>query len=530
MSSAVYAISDWRPLRQDQYERVKQLLIDKLRASDEAYLLPGAHQDDQALRNIILALDPDAPPEKTIQLLSPQWAHGVAIVRLGNAAAEALLSTSQRRQNSLKILSDCVANELTSSKTSVGPQLKAEGNHDLTEDDWECGFDSEQCCAGLYFAMEDRAPSKHGRVARLGTTRGHPAHYLVVRAGAGKAAEEFHGRLIDHMSRGKSLHASLDSIASELSSEGGVDGMLKRLTSAGRRNRARIMLKIGHALGISADMMTALDHGANAAHGTKQMAALDVDTVTNVLERNGVANGDSARANYYAYYASTTAPKSSQGVVVCSNIAEGFVLFRPTVGTGNDATEASINRAGSTMRINNNTYGSIPFTSEALHPDSEIFQLVENAYVSQIERDGPASCQTKIEKHGQVAGLAPSDLPLQRIPSNAASGVRSLHTDADWIDQHFTWHTASSAVRRRAATNDNSTLTEIVARIEPPALWGTHAPLGYNNWGHTMAIHELSHLRLRPELVLMAGCEMSKLRGTARTIAGAFERETPTLQ
>ena len=153
MSSAVYAISEWRPLRKDHYERVKQLLVDKLRASDEAYLLPGAHQDDQALRNVILALDPDTSSEKTIQLLGSQWAHGVAIVRLGNVAAEMLLSTPERRQISLKILSDCVANELTSSKTSVGPQLRAEGNHDLADDDWECGFDSEQCCAGLYSAM-----------------------------------------------------------------------------------------------------------------------------------------------------------------------------------------------------------------------------------------------------------------------------------------------------------------------------------------------------------------------------------------
>jgi len=518
MSSAVYAISDWRPLRQEQYERVKQLCVDKLRTSDEAYLLPGAHQDDQALRNVILAFDPDASPEKTIQLLSSQWAHGVAIVRLGNVAADLLLSTPQRRQISLKILSDCVVNELTSSKTCVGPQLKAEGNHDLAEDEWECGFDSEQCCAGLYSAMEDRAPSKQGRVARLGTTRGHPAHYLVVRAGAGKAAEEFHGRLIDHMSRGNSIQASLEGIASEIGAEGGVEGMLKRLTSAGRRNRARIMLKIGNALNISADMMTALDHGANMAHGTKQMAALDVDTVTNVFERSGVANGDSARAKYYAYYASTTAPKSSQGIVVCSNIAEGFVLFRPTVGTGNDATEASINRAGSTMRINNNTYGSIPFMSEALHADSEIFKLVEDSYVTQIEREGVASCQ--VQKASEHPGTQ-----SKYTPANIASSIRSVHPDADWIDQHFTWHTASSSVRRRAATNDNGTLSEIVARIEPPSLWGTHAPLGYNNWGHTMAIHELSHLRLRPELVLMAGCEMSKLRGTARTISGAFEKE-----
>lgn len=516
MTSAVYAISEWRPLRGEQYERVKQVLVDKLRSTDEAYLLPGAHLDDQALRNVILALDPDAAPEKTIQLLSSQWAHGVAIVRLGNVAVEMLMATPQRREISLRILSECVANELTNSKTSVGPQLRADGNHDLEEDEWECGFDSEQCCAGLYSAMEDRAPSKQGRVARLGTTRGHPAHYLVVRAGAGKAAEEFHGRLIDHLSRGSSLQASLENIASEIGAEGGVDGMLKRLTSAGRRNRARIMLKIGTALNISADMMTALDHGANVAQGTKQMAALDVDTVTNVFERSGVANGDAARSNYYAYYASTTAPKSSQGVVVCSNVAEGFVLFRPTVGTGNDATEASINRAGSTMRINNNTYGSIPFVSESLHSDSEIFKLVEDSYVNQIERCSSASCRKSAKKE---------KTPGPYLPTNLASTVASMHPDVEWIDQHFTWHTSSGAPRRRAATHDDQFLSEIVARIEPPSLWGTHAPLGYNNWGHTLAVHELSHLRLRPELVLMAGCEMSKMRGTARTILGAFEKD-----
>jgi len=520
MSSAVYAISEWRPLREQQYESVKELLVNKLRSTDEAYLLPGAHHDESALRNVILALDPDSSPEKTIQLLSSQWAHGVAVVRLGNVAAEMLLSTPQRREVSLKILSDCVANELTSSSTAVGPQLKADGNHDLEEDDWQCGFDSEQCCAGLYSAMEDRAPSKQGRIARLGTTRGHPAHFLVVRAGAGKAAEEFHGRLIDHLSRGKSLHASLESIATEINAEGGVEGMLKRLTSAGRRNRARIMLQIGKALNISADMMTALDHGANAAHGTKQMAALDVDTVTNVFERNGVANGDAARGHYYAYYASTTAPKSSQGVVVCSNVAEGFVLFRPTIGSGNDATEASINRAGSTMRINNNTYGSIPFMPEALHADAEVFKLIEESYLGQIERSSGAACR----KTPKVSDSDKSN-PSHYTPLNVASSIVSMHPDVEWIDHHFTWHTASGAPRRRAATVDNSLLTEIVARIEPPPLWGTHAPLGYNNWGHTMAIHELSHLRLRPEVVLLAGCEMSKMRGTARSILTAFEKD-----
>jgi hypothetical protein len=363
----------------------KAILTERLRPTDEGYLLPGTHHDG-SLRNVILALDPEAKAGQVYQLWNPAWAEGIAVVRLGDTSVTRLLATSDSRKEALASLRATIKNELVDSRVSVGPRLSAAGNHDHEDDDWECGFDGEHCSAGLYSAMEDRAPSQQGRTARLGTTRGHPAHYLVVRAGAGKAAEEFHGKLIERLGHGSSIEEALIGIAEEMKLEGGVEGLLKRLTAAGKRNRARIMLKIATALGIEAELMTSLDHGSNPSHGTRQMAALDVDTVTNVFERSGVASGESGRNNYIAYFGGTTAPKSSQGIAICSNVAEGFFLFRaPT-----NAIEGSSVRSSSTMAIQNNTYGSIPFTSELLVRDSSIMSELEQTYRERVCKQGAA--------------------------------------------------------------------------------------------------------------------------------------------
>lgn len=502
MSSAVYTVSEWRPSDAQTFEEAKKALTGQLRSNDEGYLLPGAHHDGTVLHNVICALDPDTKPEQIHKLFNPAWGEGISVVRLQDIDVSRMLQTSESRKAALKALSGNIKNELVDSRISVGPQLAGEGNHDAEDDEWECGFDGEFAMAGLFSAMEDRAPAHQTRTARLGTTRGHPAHYLVVRAGAGRAAEEFHGKLVEQLTKGSSIEEALSTIAKDLKVEGGSDGLLKRLVSCGRRNRARLILKVANAFGIQAELMTSLDHGSHPNHATKQMAALDVDTVTNIFERSGVASGETGRNNYMAYFAGTTAPKSSQGVVICSNVAEGFILFRPPT----NATEGASIRSLTTMTIQNTTYGSIPYTSEMLVRDNVLVKEIEELHIQQLK-----------------------SRPVQHEAAQA-SELASVHPDAEWIDQHFIWHTPNSNRRRQASQREDADLSMIMSRFEPPSLWGTYAPHGYASWGHTMAIHELSTLRLRPELVLLAGSELAKLRGAARAVSSQLNIRSVSVQ
>lgn len=481
MEARIYGIDDGRGIpsstRSDRGvtngSEVRDLLVKHLRVSDEAYLLPGCYisQSTSAPRNVVLRI-PSAVTEKAVpyRLFSRDWAHGTSIVRLPDGAVDGFIHDPDARAAIFERLRNSISSELKNLSVAIGPSLRASSNIDLPEDaDWVCGFDSDSCCAGVYAALEDRPPSGKLRPITPGTTRAHPAHYLVVKCGAGRAAEEFHSRLQDELRTGIGLTDALETISTEMTGSVDPQAVIKRLASVGRRNRSRVMVLLARALGIDATIDTMLDLAAGV-HSTHQTAILQTDTVTNILE---VEAND---ASHWLYFGGSVSPRHSQGIALCSNVADGFVLLEEVSG--------GVAQQRAETLVRNQLFGSLPYGSEMLMTSEEAFATV-------------------------TADHTAAD----------AAGTQA-HPDAKWVRRHFAWQTPLS----HSATRKQPEYDELVAEIEPPVLWGTHAPLALTSWARQLECHELSPLRLRPDLVLLAGGEPACVRSATKSILAERKR------
>ena len=89
------------------------------------------------------------------------------------------------------------------------------------------------------------------------------------------------------------------------------------------------------------------------------------------------------------------------------------------------------------------------------------------------------------------------------------------HPDGKWIRSHFGW--APPSIRRVSQLPDGS--AELFEKIEPPQLWGTHAPL-QSAWERDLGLNGMQSLTLAPEVVALAGSEPSTLRAAAGSVLG----------
>ena len=427
-----------------------------LRPSDEAIMLPGATRSDasSAFKNIVFTIDGSAR-NAPARMFSAEWGHGVSIVRIPTEAAERVLS-SEHRATFLSALRDEIPNELTDrledgKNIVIGPRLESgPNNRDMDDDDWVEGFDGSNCAAGLYSAVEHRPPDGTGNE---GMTRAHRSYFLVAKAGAGIAAQQFHQRMQGLLGSGRSLSDVMDT---ELN-----DAVMERVVSAGRRNRARIILRMANVLGLGADVDSVPDHAATDAFGSRPLAILMADSVTNVLERI-MTTKFASDASEWRYHANTVSTAASQGIVVCSNVSDGFVMLYSRE-TGNEAT----------IRVLNPAHGAIPFGSKRI---STAFDALRYAVATH-------------SKNGD-------------------------HPDSEWIQQRFGWKTATL---RRVATLDASA-PQLSKQMAPCALWGTHAPLNISAWPRAIGIHAMQKAVLSPELVALAGTEPLSLRSAISQI------------
>jgi len=399
------------------------------------------------------------------KLFSRDWAHGTSVIRLPDGAIEGFVHDPAARNLALEKMRTSIASELKDLTVTIGPSIKAASNVDLEDDaNWTCGFDSDSCCAGIYAALEDRPPLSKRRSMMPGMTRAHPAHYMVVKCGAGRSAEEFHSHLQDKLRTGMGLTESLESISTEMTGSPDPMSVLKRLASVGRRNRSRIMMILARALGIEATIDSMLDLAAGP-HGSQQAAILQTDTVTNMLE---LAPSD---PSHWLYFGGSVAPCHSQGIALCSNVADGFVLLEEAKGG------ASQQRVQTLVR--NQFYGSLPYGSEMISSPEEALAIAS-------------------QDHAVVA------------TTDAAA-----HPDSAWVRRHFAWQ---SPAPRTTTAQANSAYDNLVTELEPPVLWGTHAPLKLTTWARQLECDDLSPLRLRPELVLLAGGEPASIRSAVKSI------------
>ena len=210
---------------------VKDSVVRALRPEDEAVLLPCADLDTTSgkYENIVFRLDAterDVPHT----IFSPAWGAGVSAIKVSGPWVDQILRDPAHRQACLQKLRKVVESQTASPDVVVGPHVDGDENdRDLKE--WTAGFDGPACFVGLYSAEHSCAPAQCLR----GRDRCHSTSFLVVKAGAGQAADQFHARFMAALKTGGSL-----SEVFAPTGPGSLSASLRRVTRAGSRNRSRL--------------------------------------------------------------------------------------------------------------------------------------------------------------------------------------------------------------------------------------------------------------------------------------------------
>jgi len=325
-----------------------------LRMSDELVLLPGAYHSPESLslKNVVLRLNGDEPGIP-VRAFSSWWCHGISAVRVPSAEVEKciLSKSAQERQAMTKLLCDSIPNEVSDRDVIVGPKLSVDSDERDTEE-WAAGFDTKNGCIGLYACEEERQSDG----APPGTQRAHRQYYLVCKAGAGRAAQEFSGK-IEHAAReGKTLNDFL-------TTEGGEE-TLRRVAQAGRRNRARLLLTAANVLGIAQSIDSVIDHAsALSSGGTMKQAILHIDVHCNTLAPiKGQSRTD------WVYYAGCIATGSAQGLI-CANTANlGFVMLHTADAEGSGSMMSGV-------LVSNDAHNAIPFGTPRLASTNDVLHM-----------------------------------------------------------------------------------------------------------------------------------------------------------
>lgn len=453
--ASILAIEDGENTPVENEAQLRVALIDALRVGDEAIMLPGASRSASSLsfKNVVMTLGGSAP-DAPVRAFSSDWGHGVSVIRVPAEAAERVLASQERRRDALRALVRAIPNELAGGG-DVGPGLDSVDARDVAGDAWTAGFDGGSCCCGLYSATELRPTAG----APEGMTRAHKSYFLLAKAGAGRAAQQFHQTLGGLAASGQSLDAIFSGSGRALS-----DAHVQRVAAAGRRNRGRLILSAAEVLGLSPDVDSVPDH-ACCAEAVKPTAILMADSVSNTIER--VPASAASDGSTWRYYAGAVATGASQGAASCSSAMEGFVLFL--------APEASRGSVGTALRVRNVCHGAIPFGSRRVAPARDVLAVAVAAHR-----------KAALEGDSAVA-----------------------HPDGEWVRSRFGWKTA--APRRPRATEGGAGAFNAAA-VEPPQLWGSHAPIEASTWTMQLGMSGFRAVVLSPEVVALAGTEPSVLR------------------
>mgnify|MGYP001479493878 CR=1 FL=1 len=343
-------------------------LMGTLRVSDEAVILPcsARSKESGAFKNVVMRLsgsDKELPGE----IFSPNWFCGVSLVSVPSDIAEAVLNNPTKRASALKNMSTKIASELHDTDLSVGPPIQADSDDRDTEK-WIAGFDSGNSCVGLYSALQNCAPEN----GLSGFNRAHRRYYLVCKTGGGVAAQTFHSRLITSLQAGKTLDQALEG-----GTEPGPQG-LRRVATAGKRNRARILAIAADAIGFFT--LDTLGDNASIDGSLQRIAIPDVDVSYNTIRKD-----ESAPRSCWQYCAGCVDGILAHGMLTSSNLQDGFVLFSTT----NDDLR---------LNIRNEAYNSVPFVTKRIITSRDITTKTSNAMKT-----------------------------------------RNPHPDYEWTKEHFSW-------------------------------------------------------------------------------------------
>ena len=349
----IFAIDDVPKLLKDSLGRA-------LRPEDEAVLLPSADLDATSgkYENVVFRFD---GTEKDVPhtVFSPAWGSGVSAIKVSGVWVDRILADSQHRQKCLGKLREVVESQTHNPDLNVGPHLDGDENdRDLGE--WTAGFDGPACFVGLYSAEHSCAPEQNMR----GRDRCHSTSFLVVKAGAGQAADQFHSRFMTGLKTGASLSELLTDTGPGCLAAG-----LRRVTRAGSRNRSRILMLASEALG--APMIDSVPDQSSS--GRYRAAVTAVDVGVNVLRK--VEERKESKQFQYSTGVDATV---SQGLLAMSNLADGVVLFLSENG---DVRQT----------LRNEAYSSLPFSSPRLVSDRDLTAAVVKEYKVAAKQGGHAN-------------------------------------------------------------------------------------------------------------------------------------------
>ena len=331
-----------------------------LRPEDEAVLLPSADLDATSgkYENVVFRLD---ATEKDVPqtVFSPAWGAGVSAIKVSGAWVDRILADPEHRQTCLAKLRDVIQSQTADSSVNVGPHVDGDEN-DCDVVEWIAGFDGPACFVGLYSAEHSCAPAQTLR----GRNRCHSTSFLVVKAGAGQAADQFHARFMAALKTGGSL-----SEVFAPTGPGSLSASLRRVTRAGSRNRSRILMLACDALG--APMVDSVPD--QSSRGQYRAAVTAVDVGVNVLRKVD----DRKESRQYQYCTGVDAAVS-QGLLTMSNLADGVVLFLSENG---DVRQT----------LRNEAHSSLPFSSPRLVSDRDLIATVVKEYKAAAKQGGEAN-------------------------------------------------------------------------------------------------------------------------------------------
>ena len=363
MGSTVFALDETTPA-------LFNGIFSLLRSGEEAILHPQSETCAESghFKNCVFRLSGDQA-NVPIRIFSPAWFAGVSVVKVCEADAEPILSNPARRAAAAEKLRQAIPSEMCDSSLQVGPALDGDAD-DRDAATWTPGFDSASCCVGLYCAEHSAPPE----IGKNGMNRMHRVYYLVAKAGPGLAGSTFHTRLIAALKKGKTLDEAL-----ERGNDPGPQA-LRRVSLAGSRNRARILLLAANALG-----MARVDTLGDQASGSRYRGA---ETTADV-SYNSLRKIEGMAKSTWQYTTAVDASVST-GLVSSSNVADGFILFLSQSGDVK-------------VQLRNDAHSTIPFASQRLKSVPDMVTHVLSEWKRAI-------------KNGETA-----------------------HLDLDWISSTFVW-------------------------------------------------------------------------------------------
>lgn len=322
-------------------------LTNVLRPCDEATILPQCHAEhvDGTLKNVAFRLCGNTP-KVPVDTLNAKLFTGISAIDVTGKVEPELLRDPARHASALQALKHAIPSQEHDPNLETGPCLLGDAS-DCDVEAWTAGFDTSSCFCGLFTAQHSCAPGAGMR----GQNRVHEKMYLVVKAGGGIASATFQSRLVAALKGGATLRECLEA-------PDGCPGpaALRRVSRAGSRNRARILMLAAEAIGIEIESSPDL-----SSNGRYQLATCDVDCVCNSIRRLSELNEDT--------YQVTLAldAHASNNFISMSNIADGVVLLLSE-------------HADKACTLRNAAWSTLPFSSVRIASNTEVLDKVCNAH------------------------------------------------------------------------------------------------------------------------------------------------------